>query len=134
MTKTESIIRSIFGAARGDIRPLAYAVDIAIDLMFIQKIPMDDILVTKDIYPNVAELLRKNTNLDLSPTSASRQVERLANKCWDILVYRRLVVEYIGAELDDIQAPRDIIFYLAFYSYLDKPFFVAIHQEPALLF
>ena len=46
MTKTEAVIRSILGAARPDIRPMAYAVDAAISLMFVQKIPMDDIYVT----------------------------------------------------------------------------------------
>ena len=51
MTKTETVLRSIFGSCRSDIRPLAYAVDIAIELMFVQGIPMDDILVTNDIYP-----------------------------------------------------------------------------------
>ena len=43
MTKTEAVIRSILGTAKPDIRPLAYAVDAAISLMFVQKIPMDDI-------------------------------------------------------------------------------------------
>lgn len=60
MTKTETVLRSIFGSCRSDIRPLAYAVDIAIELMFVQGIPMDDILVTNDIYPDVAKRIRKN--------------------------------------------------------------------------
>ena len=49
MTKSESVIRSILGAVRVDIRPLAFAVDTAVDLMFVQGIPMDDIFVTDDI-------------------------------------------------------------------------------------
>ncbi len=44
MTKTEAVIRSILGAVGMDIRPLACSVDIAIDLMFVQGVPMDDIL------------------------------------------------------------------------------------------
>lgn len=32
MTKTETVLRSIFGSCRSDIRPLAYTVDIAIEL------------------------------------------------------------------------------------------------------
>ena len=65
MTKTEAVIRSILGAAKSDIRPLAYAVDAAINLMFVQKIPMDDIYVTDDIYPDVARLVK--TDLEKPP-------------------------------------------------------------------
>lgn len=46
MTKTEAAVRSIFGITRTDIRPLICAVDVAIELMFIKGVPMDDILVT----------------------------------------------------------------------------------------
>ncbi len=59
MTKTEAVIRSILGAVRADIRPLACAVDIAVDLMFIRGVPMDDIYVTDDIYPEAAENFNK---------------------------------------------------------------------------
>ena len=52
--------------------------------------------------------------------------------CWDILVARGLVGKYIGAEIGDIHAPRDIIIYLAFYSHLGVPFFTAMEQESAL--
>ena len=134
MTKTETVLRSIFGSCRSDIRPLAYAVDIAIDLMFVQCIPMDDIMVTNDIYPDVAKRIRKKSGAHPSAKSASRRIERLANKCWDAMVSRDLVVKYIGAPLEDIRAPRDVIFYLAFYSYLSTPFFTAIERQPALLF
>ena len=134
MTKTEAVIRSILGAARPDIRPLAYAVDAAISLMFVQKIPMDDIYVTDDIYPDVAKLVRNRFGRPSSPETVSRRIERLANLCWDTLVERNLVLEYIGAPLRDIRAPRDMIFYLAFYIYLDTPFFIAIQKQPALLF
>ena len=134
MTKTEAVIRSILGAARSDIRPLAYAVDAAISLMFVQKIPMDDIYVTDDIYPDVAKLVRNRFGRPSSPETVSRRIERLANLCWDTLVERNLVLEYIGAPLRDIRAPRDMIFYLAFYVYFDAPFFTVIQKQPALLF
>ena len=128
MTKTECIIRSILGAVGKDIRPLAHAIDIAMDLLFIQKIPMDDILVTKYIYPDVAKRMNKKLS------AASRQIERIANDCWDCMVDKGLVMQYIGAELKDINAPKDLIFYLAFYTFLDIPFFTAVSQRPALLF
>ena len=128
MTKTEAVIRSILGAAGPDIRPLAYAVDAAITLMFVQKIPMDD------IYPHVAKLVRNRRGMPSSPKTVSRRIERLANLCWDTLVSRNLVLQYLGAPLENIRAPRDMIFYLAFYIYLDTPFFIAIRKQPALLF
>ena len=134
MTKTEAVIRSILGAARPDVRPMAYAVDAAISLMFVQKIPMDDIYVTDDIYPDVAKLVRNRRGKPSSPKTVARRIERLANLCWDTLVARNLVLEYLGAPLENIRAPRDMIFYLAFYIYLDTPFFIAIQKQPALLF
>ena len=134
VTKTEAVIRSILGAAGPDIRPLAYAVDAAISLMFVQKIPMDDIYVMDDIYPHVAKLVRNRRGMPSSPKTVSRRIERLANLCWDTLVSRNLVLQYLGAPLENIRAPRDMIFYLAFYIYLDTPFFIAIQKQPALLF
>lgn len=134
MTKTETVIRSILGATRADIRPPAYSVDIAIHLMFFERIPMDDIYVTDDIYPKAAKLVKNRRGRPSTPKTVSRRIERLANLCWDTLVARNLVLEYLGAMLEDIRAPRDMIFYLAFYVYLDTPFFIAIQNQPALLF
>lgn len=134
MTKTEVLIRSILGAVRMDIRPLAYAVDVAVDLMFVQKIPMEDIFVTRDIYPEVAVRMQKEPQGVPSNAAVARRIERLANECWDTLVARGLVMTYIGEPIGDIRAPRDLIFYLAFYIYFEKPFFAAIQQRPELMF
>ena len=95
---------------------------------------MDDIHVTDNIYPNVAKLVNNRRGKPSSPETVSRRIERLANLCWDMLVERGLVLEYIGAPLKDIRAPRDMIFYLAFYIYFDAPFFTVIQKQPALLF
>lgn len=134
MTKTESVIRSILGAVGMDIRPLACAVDIAADLMFVQGIAMDDIHVTDDIYPEVAKLVKNRYGRTPSTQAVTRQIERLGNKCWDALVSRDLVRNYLGKPLNDIRAPRDIIIYLAYYVHLDTPFFIAIENNSALLF
>ena len=134
MTKTEAVIRSILGAARVDIRPLVHAVDITISLLFTQGIPMDDLHVTDNIYPAAARLAKGRCGNPASPGAVSRRIERLANLCWDTLVERNLVLEYIGTPLKDIRAPRDMIFYLAFYIYFDTPFFMVIQKQPALLF
>ena len=134
MTKTEAVIRSIMGVTRADIRPLAYAVDIAAELMFVHKISMDDLFVTDHIYPDVAKRLRQTLGTSTSSKAVSRRIERLANRCWENLVSKGGVEQYIGIPLHDIDAPRDIIFYLAFYVYLDTPFYIAMKQYPSLLF
>ena len=58
MTKTETVIRSIFGAAGIDTRPLARAVDIAAELLFTHRQTIDALHFTRDIYSPVAVLLR----------------------------------------------------------------------------
>ena len=113
MTKTEAVIRSILGAVGMNIRPLACSVDIAIDLMFVQGVPMDDILVMEDIYPEVAKLVKNRQGKISSLQAISKRIHRLANLCWDTLVARDLTLEYLGAPLQDIRAPRDVIFYHA---------------------
>ena len=60
--------------------------------------------------------------------------QRLANACWDALVERNLVKEFLGTSLRDLQAPRDLLFYLAAFSHLGIPFFEAVKRYPELLF
>ena len=59
--------------------------------MFVQKIPMDDIYVTDDIYPAVAGLVKNRRGKTSSPKTISRHIERLANCCWGTMVERDLV-------------------------------------------
>ena len=134
MTKTESTIRFLFGASRKDIRPLVHAVDITIKLMFSQGIPMDDIRVTHAVYPQVAKRLKTRSGASPSATTTARRIQRLANACWDALVERNLVKEFLGTSLRDLQAPRDLLFYLAAFSHLGIPFFEAVKRYPELLF
>ena len=47
MTNTEAIIRTILGPIRRDTPPLACSVDCLSELLFVQKIPMDEIMVTR---------------------------------------------------------------------------------------
>ena len=118
MTKTESTIRFLFGASRKDIRPLVHAVDITIKLMFSQGIPMDDIRVTHAVYPQVAKRLKTRSGASPSAKTTARRIQRLANACWDALVERNLVKEFLGTSL----------------SHLGIPFFEAVKRYPELLF
>ena len=127
MTKEEILIRSILGVCRRDIRTLTYAVWEAEELLFSKKIPMDDILITKDIYPIVAKRTGK------SYEAVSRQIERLGNLCWDCLNEQQKI-DYIGKPLKVLQTPRDMIFYLAFYSHFNRSYYEIIRENPSLLF
>lgn len=115
MTKTESTIRFLFGASRKDIRPLVHAVDITIKLMFSQGIPMDDTVSPMRSIPRSpkAEKLRSGAlpRQDNGPADTAA-----GNACWDALVERNLVKEFLGTSLRDLQAPRDLLFYLAAFS------------------
>lgn len=59
MKNSQTVIRSILGTADVDIRPLAYAVDAAVELMFRQGIPEDDIAVIKELYAKRPSACRK---------------------------------------------------------------------------
>lgn len=60
--------------------------------MFIQNLSIDDISMTKDIYPGVAKALRNHSGAIHSPAAFAKRMERLAKQCWHALVDRDLVV------------------------------------------
>lgn len=121
-TKSERLICSILGTTRSDIRPMALALDIIINLHFTQNISRADIKVTKSVYPQVALCL------DRSLSAVSRSIERLANLCWDTAKQQGRLRELIGRNLTDIPATSDILFYLAYLLYFNKPFFTILED------
>lgn len=127
MTKEEAVIRSILGPVRSEIRTFACAVGITVHLLFDERMSQDDIRVTKHVYPEVAKRTGK------SYASVSRKLERMGNLCWDNLGEegRRT---YIGRQLRDIRAPRDMLFYLAFYCHFNRPYYEVLEEMPELLF
>ncbi len=123
MTKTERTIYAILGPTRYNIFPLVCAVDQVMHLLFECKVAMEDILVSKDVYPAVARDIQK------TPASVARQIERLANLCWATMKESGEAECYIGKNLRDIHAPSEILYYLAFYIYFDKPFFKVVRRQ-----
>lgn len=113
MKNSQTVIRSILGTADVDIRPLAYAVDAAVELMFRQGIPEDDIAVTKELYAKAAERLPKGKKGKRSVKTVTKQIQRVANACWDTLVREGMVEHHLGRPRKTIPAPREMIFYLA---------------------
>lgn len=127
MTKEETLIRSILGPVRGDVGTFACAVEITAHLLFRENMSQDDILVTKHVYPEVAKRTAK------SYLSVARQLERMGNLCWENLGEKGRQT-YIGRQLTDIRAPRDMLFYLAFYSHFGKSYYEILESQPELLF
>lgn len=127
MTKEDALVREIFGPGRKGTQALTSAIREAGKLLFEERVAMDDTLVTKDIYPEVAKQMGKDTR------NIARQVERLANQCWDGMDGEQKK-KYIGKELKDIRAPKDVIFYLAFYVRFRQGFYKVLEKEPGLLF
>ena len=124
MTKTERTIYAILGPTRYNILPLVCAIERTMNLLFERRVAMEDILVSKDVYLAVARDTHK------APATVSRQIERLANLCWSTMKDAGETESYIGKNLHDIHAPSEILYYLAFYIYFDRPFFKVIRREP----
>lgn len=127
MTPSEVLVRSVLGPCRKKIRPFACAIDCVIQHSFAIEEPIEDILVTKDIYPEVAKLLH------MSPESAARQIERISNDCWNLGDRERLN-RILGGAFPDCPTPRDMLFYFAAYTYFGVPFRQAMDRKFANLF
>lgn len=128
MTKTERTIYALIGPTRHNTLPFSSAIDLAIELLFVKHIAMDDIHVTRDLYLPVSRRLGK------SPLATSRQIVRLCNLCWDAIRDSGEVEHYLGKPIRDLRAPNEMIFYLAFFIHFDKPFYQVVQNAPALLF
>lgn len=115
MTESERLLRSILGPTRSDIRPLAFAIAVAEELLFNQGLAMDDVQITKQIYPMVARQFRKTDN------AAAKCVERLSRLCWEAMVAQNLVAQYLGRAIQQSPTPRSLIVYLAVYSHTGSP-------------
>ena len=100
MTESERLLRSILGPTRSDIRPLAFAIAVAEELLFNQGLAMDDVQITKQIYPMVARQFRKTDN------AAAKCVERLSRLCWEAMVAQDLVAQYLGRAIQQSPTPR----------------------------
>ena len=69
-----------------------------------------------------------------SVKTVTKQIQRVANACWDTLVREGMVEHHLGRPRKTIPAPREMIFYLAFFVHFDQPFYRVVQNVPALLF
>lgn len=117
MTKEEYLVRKVMGrgkAGRLDSRILAYAVSLAREKMFRENIPMEEILVTKSIYPEAGKRYGK------SAKAAARQIERLGNRCWESMTSEERK-KYLG-ETERFPAPKEIVLLLEYYCEYGKSY------------
>lgn len=117
MTKEESLVRKVIGtgkAGRLDSRIFAYAVSLAREKMFREKIPMEEILVTKSIYPKAGKQYGK------SAKAAARQIERMGNRCWESMTPEERE-RYLG-EKDRFPAPMEMVLLLGCYCEYGKSY------------
>ena len=128
MQKPELLLYSILGPIRSDVRPLACAIEITEQLLFVWHVPMEDIKAISHIYSQVAERLKKRT------ATVTKAIERLTPLCWDALVLNNLLPTYIGDPSTQVPPPRMLVIYFAVYAHFELPFAVAVKQYPDILF
>lgn len=108
MTQTEALLRALLGPVREDVRPLAAVVDCVAELLFECGVPLDDVRITKNVYPVVAARLGKPV------TAIARSVERLSARCWsdgDPALLR----DILGRKVIVSFSPRETVICFAFY-------------------
>ena len=114
--KAEALLRLIVGQNSTNLRALAYAISYTAELLFVQHMCVDELCVTKHVYPIVAKQLGK------TPTAVAKSVERGANLCWRHMTNEQKLI-YIGRELDSVASGKVLIIYLAYYIHYGKPYF-----------
>lgn len=128
MLNSVSLVRSILGPAKCAILPLAYAMDITAERIFIDHISEEDLKLCDDVCCEVA----KRINRSIMPKSVIRSVERCANRCWNELVESGRTQEYLGKPMERIENPRKMVIYLATLMYFEKPYFQVIDEHPEM--
>lgn len=127
MSNPERLIRSIIGDTGSSIYPLACAAEIVGKEFFDSHTPLEDV-EPRLVYTKVSK------EMGISFDAASRRIQRMANTCWERMKERNLVERYIGRTLDDCPSACRLLGYLAFYACCDTPYYVALEQNPGILF
>lgn len=115
-TNVSLLVRSLVGTLRGDLRPFTYSVELVEKLLYQDGYSVDEILITKDVYPKVARQLGRRED------AVSRSALRTAHTVWE-RGGRKVWGEIVGRDLIEEPTPSDIIFFLAIYLHTGKPVF-----------
>ena len=119
MTKEKQLIYSILGPGRGNTKAFVCAVGKARQVMFCEHVSMDDILITKDIYTEVAKEMKQDIR------AVIRQIERISHRCFDSMDNSQKR-KYIGKVIRQLETPGQMVYYLAFYSQFGMPYYEVI--------
>lgn len=117
LSKSEQLLYFILGLRKNNILPAAYTLDFLVDLIFRQNIPVSNIMITKMVYPKVAVSLHK------SSAAIEKSVQRLIRQFWDTAAEKNLLMPLFGRPALAEPSVSEILFYLAFLLYTEKPFF-----------
>ena len=80
--------------------------------------------------PSGAYTFDINIMQNKSDAAISRQALRIANMCWALFDKNDVLKEqYIGKNISDINAPRDMFFYFAYYLQYDQPFYKILEGD-----
>ncbi|MCI9349993.1 MAG: hypothetical protein HFF83_12345 [Oscillibacter sp.] len=127
MLNPERLIRSIIGDTGSSIYPLACAAEIVGREFFDSHTPLEDVKPGQ-VYTQVSK------EMGISFDAASKRIQRMANFCWECMLKRELVEQYIGRTLADSPSACRLAGYLAFYACCDTPYYVALEKDPRILF
>lgn len=117
MNLAERLLRELLGPTRRDLRPMACAMLSAERVLFLRGVSLDDFQVNKHVYPDVCRELGRTR------AAVARSVERVAGDCWDALLSRDLVLDYIGRPLEAKPEPWQMLVYLTCYLHYSLPYF-----------
>ena len=124
--KSNLLIHSIVPFVRSDLRALSESVAVTANILFVEGLPLDELKITKHVFPAVAKTLDKKVS------AVCRAAERLANEVWEHMD-DDMQKTIIGRVVPDIRSTSDLIVYLAYYVYWDKPYFEVIKEQYAAL-
>lgn len=127
MREEITLLYEILGLGRKGVLEMACAIRVAEQMLFSKGLAVDDVHVTTDIYPRVAKELNKHGS------SVMRQIQRIGNECWNSMD-AKMKKKYIGKDLKDIRAPKDMIFYFAYYVHFQRGYYEVLEKNPSILF
>ena len=117
MSKSEQLVYSVLGLIKSNILPVTYTLDFLVELIFRKKIPVSEIMITKMVYPHVAQRLNK------SVSAVERSVERLIHDFWTEALKQKRISQFFGHPSLCEPSVSEILYYLSFFLYYDRPFF-----------
>lgn len=126
MSPIEAMVRSILGDTIRNIRPMICAIEVAIEKSFACGKSIEDLQMSRDIHPEVAD------RLDMKIKAATRQTERLAMVCWEEGDRARLN-EIVGWDVQYPMAPKELLIALAAYAFYGVPYREIINRDYAQL-